>query len=357
MSTAICKIIQKLAETHTLSLAEYRELILHRAEVSDEITHHAVAVRKAVYGERVLIRGLVEIGNYCKNDCYYCGIRRSNRGCRRYRLDDSQILACCDEGYTLGFRTFVLQGGEDAAFDDDRLCTLIGQIKARYPDCAVTLSLGERGVESFKRLYHAGADRYLLRHETADAIHYGQLHPSNQTLETRLQALNDLKKIGFATGCGFMVGSPYQTPETLAKDLKLIEQLQPEMCGIGPFIPHAETPFAGENTGDAELTCFLLSVVRLICPGVLLPATTALDTVLPDGVERGILAGANVVMPNLSPVEVRNQYALYNGKKNTGTQSAQQLELLRKKCKKIGYTVVIDRGDPIKKKGNYYGDL
>ncbi len=339
-------LIDKLEREHSLSLAEYQALIDNRtSELAEELAKRAVKARQAVYGNTVYIRGLIEISNYCKNDCLYCGIRRSNPNCSRYRLTTDDILACCQEGYALGFRTFVLQGGEDGYYTDERLVALIREIKSCFPDCAVTLSLGERGRDSFQKLFDAGADRYLLRHETATAAHYAALHPQELTLENRLQCLRDLKEIGYQTGCGFMVGSPGQTSAHLAADLKFIEEFQPAMCGIGPFIPQSDTPFRAEKAGSVELTCYLLSILRLIQPNLLLPSTTALGSIDPQGREKGILAGANVVMPNLSPPSVRKKYQLYNNKVSDGAESAQSKQTLVERMSAIGYRVVTDRGD------------
>ncbi len=339
-------LINKLEKEHTLTLSEYEYLISDRSgESARLLAEKAVKARKETYGNDVYIRGLIEISNVCKNDCYYCGIRRGNKACERYRLSKEQILSCCDEGYFLGFRTFVLQGGEDEFFSDDRMCGIISEIKKRYPDCAVTLSLGERSFESYKRLYDAGADRYLLRHETADKEHYKRLHSEEMSFENRMECLDNLKKIGYQTGCGFMVGSPYQTVASLAKDLKFIETFKPEMCGIGPFVPHKDTVFKNEAAGTVELTCFLLSIIRLIMPHILLPATTALGTVDRMGREKGILAGANVVMPNLSPPHVRNKYELYNNKLSDGAESAKGKAELEKRMNNIGYQIVTNKGD------------
>lgn len=339
-------LIDKLEREHSLTLAEYQTLIDNRTpELAEELARRAVAARRKIYGNAVFIRGLIEISNFCKNDCLYCGIRRSNQNCSRYRLDMQDILACCDEGYALGFRTFVMQGGEDAYYTDERLCDLIGRIKSRYPDCAVTLSLGERSRESYQRLFDAGADRYLLRHETATSEHYASLHPKELTLANRLQCLRDLKEIGFQTGCGFMVGSPHQTTAHLAADLKFVEEFSPAMCGIGPFIPQSDTPFRDEKAGTVELTCYLLSILRLIKPNLLLPSTTALGSIDPMGREKGILAGANVVMPNLSPSGVRKKYQLYNNKVSDGAESAQSKAALIQRMSAIGYEIVTDRGD------------
>ncbi len=344
-------LINKLEKERSLTLAEYEFLIENRTEeVAKILAEKAVKKRKEVYGNDVYIRGLIEISNICKNDCHYCGIRRGNKNCERYRLTKEQILSCCDEGYPLGFRTFVLQGGEDAFFTDDYVCEIINSIKSKYPDCAITLSLGERSFESYEKLRNAGADRYLLRHETADKEHYGKLHPSDLSFDNRMECLKNLKKLGFQTGCGFMVGSPYQTNKTIAKDLKFIEEFKPEMCGIGPFIPHKDTIFKDYPAGSVELTCYLLSIIRLISPDILLPSTTALGSIDPEGREKGVLSGANVVMPNLSPEDAKNKYTLYNNKLSSGAEAAANKRMLEEKMEAIGYKIVTNIGNH--KKGN-----
>lgn len=335
-----------MANNHALSLEEYEYLIKNRnPEVVQYAKQKAVTIRKQIFGNKVYIRGLIEISNICKNDCLYCGIRCSNKTCERYRLSEEDILECCEEGYQLGFHTFVLQGGEDAYFSDDVLCHLLETMKSKYPDCAITLSLGERSKESYARLFQAGANRYLLRHETADQHHYQKLHPSYMSYENRMECLYTLKELGYQTGCGFMVGSPYQDEKMLAKDLKFIEEFHPQMCGIGPFIPHNATPFKDMRAGSVDLTCYLLSLIRLIYPPILLPSTTALGTIDTQGTEKGIQAGANVIMPNLSPLSVRKKYELYNHKKHTGEESAQNKNRLALKMKEIGYEIVTERGD------------
>lgn len=339
-------LIDKLAAEHSLNLDEYKFLVDNMTEsVAKYAADLAVALRKEVYSNEIFIRGLIEISNICKNDCLYCGIRRSNKNCERFRLNKEEILSCCEEGYALGFRTFVLQGGEDGAFTDELLCSLIEAIKAKYPDCAVTLSLGERSRESYEKLKKSGADRYLLRHETADEEHYKKLHPENMSFDNRMRCLKDLKALGYQVGCGFMVGSPYQTSEAIAKDLKFIEEFSPDMCGIGPFIPQKDTPFGKEKAGTLELTCYLLSLIRLIKPNILLPSTTALGTIHEKGRERGILAGANVVMPNLSPMSARKKYTLYDNKAFDGAESAQYIKELTARMDAIGYKIVTKRGD------------
>lgn len=338
--------IDRSRDGETLSRADLMTLLSERdAAVQDYAIEQAVRVRQRIYGRDIYIRGLVEISNYCKNDCYYCGIRSSNRRASRYRLTPEQILDCCREGYELGFRTFVLQGGEDGWFTDERLAPVIRDIKREYPDCAVTLSLGERTHESYRRLYEAGADRYLLRHETATAEHYRKLHPEDLSLENRKRCLWDLKEIGYQVGAGFMVGSPGQTLACLVEDLLFIRELSPHMVGIGPFLSHQDTPFAHEPNGDLDLTLFLLALIRLMLPKVLLPSTTALGTLHPEGRKLGILAGCNVVMPNLSPSGVREKYLLYDNKIATGLEAAESIDLLKKQMEEIGYKIVCARGD------------
>jgi biotin synthase len=314
-------------------------------EVAAYAAARAVEERQAVYGTTVFSRGLIEISNYCKNNCLYCGIRAANAECRRYRLSKNQILDCAKEGYELGFRTFVLQGGEDPYFTDDVLSEIVTELRAGYPDCAITLSMGQRSRESYQRLFDAGADRYLLRHETANIKHYESLHPASMKFEDRMECLYNLKEIGYAVGVGFMVGTPGQTAQHLAQDLKFVEQFQPAMCGIGPFIPHHATCFAQAKQGSVELTCYLLSLLRLIDPTLLIPATTALGTLHPQGREMGIEAGANVVMPNLSPVEFRRDYEIYDNKICTGEEAAECRYCLQARMQRIGYELVVDKGN------------
>ena len=348
MTETYLSLINKLSQTHSLSTSEYETLISQRDTHSIALLKEkAVTLRKKIYGNDVYTRGLIEFTNYCKNNCLYCGIRRGNKNADRYRLTQEEIISCADEGYELGFRTFVLQGGEDSFFTDEKLIPVIKEIKNRHPDTAVTLSLGERSYESYKALFEAGADRYLLRHETAGEEHYKKLHPSEMSFSNRMQCLKNLREIGYAVGAGFMVGSPFQTVADLAKDLKFIETFKPDMCGIGPFISHKDTPFAKENNGSVSLTCFLISVLRLIKPNLLLPATTALGTLSPNGREEGILSGANVIMPNLSPVGVRKKYSLYDNKICTGEESAQCRFCLDRKIEAIGYRTVVSRGDAL----------
>lgn len=305
----------------------------------------AEGLREKYYGKKVYFRGLIEFSNYCKNDCYYCGIRRSNPNACRYRLSEDEIMDCCTEGHRLGFRTFVLQGGEDPFYTDERLCGIISGIKTRFPDCAVTLSVGERSRDSYRRLFDAGADRYLLRHETANEAHYGKLHPPELSLRNRMRCLCHLKEIGYQVGAGFMVDSPYQTVETLAEDFLFLRDLQPQMVGVGPFIPHRDTPFADYYRPSSERTLILLSLVRILLPKALLPATTALGTIDPEGREKGFRAGANVVMPNLSPVKHRKDYLLYDNKLCTGEEAAETLARLADRIRAAGFEPDFSRGD------------
>lgn len=313
--------------------------------MDDLLFQTARKVAREVFGNRIYKRGLIEISSYCKNDCYYCGIRRSNQKAERYRLTKEQILSCCETGYALGFRTFVLQGGEDPYYNDDRMVGIVSEIREKYSDCAITLSLGERSYESYKRLYDAGANRYLLRHESADPEHYRKLHPAEMSLENRKECLWNLKDIGYQVGTGFMVGAPGQTEETLQEDIAFIRKLQPHMIGIGPYVSHKDTPFAGEKNGTLEQTLELLAIFRIMFPHALIPATTSLGTIHPKGREMGILAGANVVMPNLSPVDVRKKYLLYDNKICTGEEAAECRQCLEKRMESIGYQLVEDRGD------------
>ncbi|WP_072370299.1 [FeFe] hydrogenase H-cluster radical SAM maturase HydE [Thermophilibacter mediterraneus] len=340
------ELLEVLSREHSLPTGQYEELVRSFSpSLAARAAELAREARRAVYGDEVFIRGLIELSSFCRNDCLYCGLRRSNRSAERYRLTPEAVLACCERGYDLGFRTFVLQGGEDPALTDERVCDLVRAIRAAHPDCAVTLSLGERSRDSYRALFDAGAERYLLRHETADPAHYARLHPAELTLEHRLACLRDLAEIGYQVGCGFMVGSPGQTASSLAEDLKLVERIRPAMCGIGPFVPHHATPFADAPAGSVGLTCYLLSLLRLIDPRLLLPATTALATLDPRGRELGMLAGANVVMPNLSPMEAREKYELYDNKAHAGSEAAEGLAELRRRMGDMGLCVVVDRGD------------
>lgn len=335
----------RLRDNHRLSASEYRLLLDGDASDCIELQSLAKETALSVFGNRIYIRGLVEISNHCRNNCLYCGIRSGNAKVRRYRLDREQILDCCSRGYSLGFRTFVLQGGEDPLHSDEWLEELVRSIKAEHPDCAVTLSLGERSEESYRRLRAAGADRYLLRHETFNQEHYASLHPAGMSGKARLECIAALKGLGFQTGTGIMVGSPWQTVDNIVEDLLYIQELHPEMIGIGPFIHHEDTPFADMQDGSVEMCVKLISIFRLMNPGALIPATTALASLDPQGRKKGILAGANVVMPNLSPVSVRRDYSLYEGKASCGAESAEGLEELRKELQDIGYDIAVDRGD------------
>lgn len=339
-------LIDKLNREKKLSKAQWVQLFSTFArEERLYAAKLARAIADEVFGKEVYIRGIVEFSNFCKNDCYYCGIRCSNKNAQRYRLTKEEILACCDEGRKLGFMTFVLQSGEDAHYSTAYMCEIVRAIKQRHPDCALTLSMGELDEQAYQALYDAGADRYLLRHETANAAHYAKLHPSNLSLQHRMDCLSTLKRIGFQTGCGMMIGSPYQSAQTLAEDMLFIRRFEPHMVGVGPFIPHRDTPFAQMPTGSFETTLFVLSLIRIMLPKTLLPATTALGTVHPQGREAGILAGANVVMPNLSPVEVRKKYMLYDNKICTGDESAQCIRCLQNRLNDIGYQIAFSRGD------------
>ena len=349
---------EKLEKTGNLSDGEFTEILLCQEPGFDAyLAARAREVRERYYGKEVYLRGLIEFTNYCRNNCNYCGIRRDNRNAQRYRLNEEEIISCADMGYELGFRTFVLQGGEDPYFTDERIVSIVRSMKDRHPDCAITLSIGEKEISSYKKFFEAGADRYLLRHETADQEHYELLHPAEMSYEHRMECLWSLKKIGYQVGCGMMVGSPGQTAGHLIEDLRFLQKYRPEMVGIGPFIPHHDTEYAKEKPGTVEMTLRLLSVIRLILPEVLLPATTALGTIDPLGREKGLAAGANVVMPNLSPTGVRGKYLLYDNKICIGDEAAECIRCMSLRVKRTGYHVVESRGDHINhRKSSYMQD-
>ncbi|MDR2085483.1 MAG: [FeFe] hydrogenase H-cluster radical SAM maturase HydE [Bacteroidales bacterium] len=350
MKKTLINLIDKLEVEKILSKKEFVQLLIEHkdVELADYISQKARNTKEKNYGKDVYIRGLIEFTNYCKNDCYYCGICASNKNVVRYRMTKEQILECCEIGYKLGFRTFVLQGGEDKWFTDERMTDIVSSIKKKFSDCAVTLSLGERSFESYKLLKEAGADRYLLRHETANPEHYSKLHPQKMSSEHRKQCLLELKSLGYQFGTGFMVGSPYQTYENLAEDLIFICDIQPHMVGIGPFIPHHDTKFADFKGGTVELTVFLISILRLMLPYSLLPSTTALGSIDVFGREKAILAGANVVMPNLSPVKVRKKYMIYDNKVGIEDDAVASLENIKRKIESTGNRIVVSRGDVIR---------
>ena len=344
MTAFLADIADELIKNGDLSDEKFRRLI-ESEECDDILIMAADKVRRRVYGDEVFLRGLIEFTSYCKNNCYYCGIRRDNRKAQRYRLREEEILLCCNEGYSLGYRTFVLQGGEDMYYSDEMICSIVSSIKGQYPDCAVTLSIGERSEESYRAYFQAGADRYLLRHETADEEHYRMLHPEEMSLSSRKKCLFTLKSIGYQVGSGFMVGSPYQTTENIISDLRFLQELDPDMIGIGTYITHKDTPFSDKENGSLSLAVRLIAILRIMFPHALIPATTALGTIHPEGREMALKAGANVVMPNLSPVKVREKYSLYDNKICTGEESAQCRKCLEKRIESAGYRAVTDIGD------------
>lgn len=340
----VTDIINELVNGHNTSDENLLQLICTEDELP-QLTYAADKIRRDNYGTDVYIRGLIEFTNYCRNSCYYCGINARNKKVQRFRLYKQDILSCCDKGYPLGFRTFVLQGGEDPYYTDDIICDIVYSIRDKYPDCAVTLSIGEKPRKSYQAYYNAGASRFLLRHETADSVHYNKLHPSKMSLENRKRCLYELKDIGFQTGSGFMVGSPFQSAENLVSDLRFLQELSPDMIGIGPFIPHSETVFADCEQGSLKTTLKMISILRLMFPYALIPSTTALGTIHPDGRELGLKAGGNVIMPNLSPDSAKLNYTLYNNKLCTGDEAAEQLESLKIKVRSAGYEIVTDIGN------------
>ncbi len=354
MCKGVESLLFDLTEIYKFDRNKYHSFIFTDEELKALIEGHtddkllfasADQVRRCHYGDEVFLRGLIEFTNYCKNDCYYCGICKSNRHIIRYRLSKEDILSCCREGYELGYRTFVLQGGEDPYFTDDRICDIVSAIRDNYPDCAVTLSIGEKTKESYKRYFDVGAERYLLRHETTNDAHYKMLHPENMSSKNRKQCLYWIREIGYQVGTGFMVGSPFQTTEHLIEDLRFLQELKPDMIGIGPYITHHQTPFHDHPSGSLALTLRMIAILRLMFPYALIPATTALGTIDATGREKGLKAGANVVMPNLSPVKVHKQYELYDNKICTGEESAQCRGCLERRVQSAGYRIVTSRGD------------
>ncbi len=341
-------IIERISSGKTLSVEEWIQAIDYNDPgYAEELKAAASVTRDRIYGRKVFARGLIEFTSYCRNDCYYCGLRRSNRDALRYRLSYDCIMDTADAGYMAGFRTFVLQGGEDSYFNDERLIMIVRGIKERYPDAAVTLSVGERSFESYKALKEAGADRYLLRHETADSIHYRKLHPDDMSQENRIRCLHDLKSLGYQTGAGMMVGSPGSSSRTLAEDMVFLSSLKPEMVGIGPFIPHSATPFRNEERGSVDLTLRMVALVRLALPHAMIPSTTALATASSDGQLQGILHGANVIMPDITPPAERGKYMIYDGKKITGDEAGENLRQIAESVGSIGYELSMERGDYI----------
>jgi biotin synthase len=341
------EIIDELFSTQNLDhdqllilLSQYRN-----KELSEYLFQKSRTLSQKIFGNKIYIRGLIEFTNYCENNCYYCGIRRNNENVDRYRLSKEDILFCCKQGYELGFRTFVLQGGEDNFYFDELMMSIISEIKREFADCAVTLSIGEKSRETYQKYFDAGVHRYLLRHETKNKSHYEKLHPKNLSIENKIRCLYDLKEIGFQVGTGFMVGSPFQTLENIVEDVLFIKEFSPQMIGIGPFIAHKDTCFYNEKSGSTQLTLFLTAILRLMNPYALIPATTALGTIDPHGREKGILAGANVLMPNLSPVKVRKKYLLYDNKICTGEEAAECRFCLENRLKSIGYETAVSRGD------------
>lgn len=347
MLNSFLDLIDKLEKNGGLDTEEYKELLksYKYPKERDILAAKACEKRKAIYGDNIFIRGLIEVSNICGNDCLYCGIRRSNKNVTRYKMDKSDILSCCENGYCLGIKTFVLQGGESGCFNDDVLCDIVHSIKDRFPDCAVTLSLGEKSYKSYKNLFDSGAERYLLRHETIDKTHYKKLHPENMSYENRIRSLNDLKEIGYQTGSGFMVGSPFQDLNHIAKDLKFLEDFKPQMVGIGPFIPHKDTIFAKEQPGSTDLTLFLISLLRLILPRALIPATTALASLDKDGYKKGIKAGANVIMINLAPEGFKEKYQIYDDKICVSEKLADSFENVKSIAEAENMKIAFDRGD------------
>ena len=338
-------IFKKIDEGRGLEREDLRYLLENRETVEEAVFEKARAITERLFHKKIYVRGLIEFTNYCHNNCYYCGIRRDNDEVARYRLTTEEMEAVVAVGAEAGFQTFVLQGGEDAFFTDERLADWLGRIKKIQPGCAITLSVGERSRQSYARLKEAGADRFLLRHETYDPEHYKKLHPKEMDRDRRLACLYELKALGYQVGSGFMVGSPYQSTENLVEDFMFLQKLQPAMIGIGPYVRHHATPFCDFENGSVELTAMCIAILRLLFPTANIPSTTAMQTLAADGRNRGILAGANVFMPNLSPSRVRESYALYDNKAAFALEAAENLRDLKEQIAELGYEIVMSRGD------------
>ena len=340
------QLAQRLVCERTLHAEQFRALIeLCDDHTLDYLRQEAVRTAQKRFGLGIFVRGLIEISSFCRNNCYYCGLRRSNPSAERYRLSHKQIMECCEEGYNAGFRTFVMQGGEDGQLTDEWLEKIITDIRHTYPDAAITLSLGERSIESYERLYLAGATRYLLRHEAADKELYCSIHPTEMSYDNRIACIENLKAIGYQTGMGMMVGVAGQSADSLVQDLLLLERLQPQMIGIGPFIPHCDTPLGDRPAGGLRRTLLMLSIVRIMHPDALIPSTTALATLTPEGRKLGVLSGANVIMPNLTPQSERRKYAIYENKATSGSEAIEGLQALERELSEIGYHIDYSRGD------------
>jgi len=341
-------LVDTLRDHHELAPDQYMALLtMHDSQDVEYLIGQAREVAQQQFGRGIYLRGLIELSNVCRNDCLYCGIRRSNRHVARYTLTREQALASCEQGYHIGFRTFVLQGGEWGEERSQWIAELISDIRQNWPDCAITLSLGEHPRETYALWRAAGADRYLLRHETHNARLYSLLHPRELTIQHRLQCLEWLKELGYQVGAGIMVGAPFQSLKAIVEDIQYLVDFKPHMIGIGPFIPQSDTPLGRFPAGSVDLTARLYAIMRLAIPHALIPSTTAMATMASDGRCRGILAGANVVMPNLSPMDYRSQYALYDNKASLGAESAQGIKLLEEELMTIGYHIDWSRGDAL----------
>lgn len=345
----IGEILRRYDEMGTLRDEDIRYILEHEEEVREDLFRKSREITERHFHKKIYVRGLIEFSNYCKNNCYYCGIRGGNDEVVRYRLSKEAMEQAVKAGAAMGFKTFVLQGGEDPGFPDEEITEWLHAIKKIDPEAAVTLSVGERPKEVYAQWKAAGADRFLLRHESYDPEHYKKLHPSNMKRESRIQCLKDLKDLGFQVGSGFMVGSPYQTVENLVEDFRFLKELQPAMVGIGPYVSHHATPFKDFPSGSVERTAICIAILRLLFPKANLPSTTAMQTLAKDGRNRGILAGANVFMPNLSPPSVRDQYALYDDKAAFQLEAAENLEELKRQIAELGYEIVMSRGDYLDK--------
>ena len=339
--TASSELIAKAAATRSLSRGELIEL-LSDDDCNEALFAAADDVRRRYVGDGIHLRALIEFSNICRNNCCYCGLRRDNRNIKRYRIDADTIFNLAEyAARNMGLKTIVLQSGEDMFFDRDKLCDIIRRIKTL--DVALTLSIGEKTAAEYKAYKAAGADRFLLRIETTDRDLYHQLDPG-MSWQNRRRCLADIAAAGLEVGSGVMVGLPGQTIESLADDILFFREINADMIGIGPFIPHPDTPLKDAAGGTLEMSLKVMALTRLLLPDINIPATTAMETLAPDGQTKALQAGANVIMPNVTLTQYRRHYELYPGKSTTNYTPDESLKVLRDKITGINRFVATDKG-------------
>jgi biotin synthase len=319
-----------------------------KADDAAELFAMADDIRKRYFKDEVHIRGIIEFSNYCMKNCFYCGLRRDNKTIERYRISEDEIIDTALKAGELGYKTILLQSGEDGGYTIEGLCAIIKRIRSNL-DCAITLSLGEKSFDEYRSLRDAGADRYLLRFETSDRGLFNKLKPDS-SYENRLDCIKNLKKLGFQVGSGFMVGLPGQTYEILADDILLLRELDLDMIGIGPFLSHHNTPLGNSASGTLDLTLRALAIIRILMPDVHIPATTAMGTVEKGGREKALQCGANVIMPNVTPIKYRKYYEIYPNKICIDDAPSDCRACIEGMLKSLGRAAATNKGDSIKVK-------